>query len=74
MRKPTNSLPPRPCGYAVNKTVLRLPRDVVEQGSLPPTLAETLPHLPELKQARSFAVVCSGISCQPPVYEAEEVD
>ncbi len=57
--------------YAVNKTVLRLPRAVVEQGSLPPNLAETLPHLPELKQPRSFAVVCSGTSCQPPVFEAE---
>ncbi len=57
--------------YAVNKTVLRLPRAVVEQGALPPSLAETLPHLPELKSGRSFAVVCSGTSCQPPVHEAE---
>ncbi len=57
--------------YAVNKTVMRLPRAVIEQGTLPPGLAETLPHLPELKQERSFAVVCSGMSCQPPVYEAE---
>ncbi len=57
--------------YAVNKTVLRLPRTIVEQGSLPPVLAETLPHLPELQQSRSFAVVCSGTSCQPPVFEPE---
>jgi len=57
--------------FAVNKTVLRLPRSVVEQGSLPSALKETLPHLPELNQARNFAVVCSGISCQPPVFEAD---
>lgn len=57
--------------YAVNKTVLRLPRAVVEQGTLPPSLAETLPHLPELKSGRSFAVVCNGTSCQPPVHETE---
>ncbi len=57
--------------YAINKTVLRLPRAVVEQRQLPSALAETFPHLPELKQPRSFAVVCSGTSCQPPVYEAE---
>jgi len=57
--------------YAVNKTVLRLPRDIVQAGDLPPALKETLPHLPELHQSRSFAVVCSGMSCQPPVYEAE---
>jgi uncharacterized protein YyaL (SSP411 family) len=57
--------------YAVNKTVLRLPRAVVEQRLLPPALVETLPHLPELKQGHSFAVVCSGTSCQPPVFETE---
>jgi hypothetical protein len=57
--------------YAVNKTVLSLPRAVVQGGMLPPALGETLPHLPELSTGRSFAVVCSGTSCQPPVYEAE---
>ncbi len=58
--------------YAVNKTVVRLPRAVVvEQGALPPALAETLPHLPELAADHSFAVVCSGTSCQPPVQEPE---
>ena len=57
--------------YAVNKTVLRLPRGVVESGTLPPMLAETLPHLPELHETRSFAVVCSGTTCQPPVFEPE---
>lgn len=58
-------------GYAVNKTVLSLPRAVVEQGALPPALAETLPHLPELKTGRSFVVVCRGTNCQPPVHEPE---
>lgn len=57
--------------YAVNKTVLSLPRAVVEQRTLPPALAETLPNLPGLNTGRSFAVVCSGTSCQPPVHEAE---
>jgi uncharacterized protein YyaL (SSP411 family) len=57
--------------YAVNKIVLRFPRSAVEAHALPPSLAETLPQLPELRDSRSFAVVCSGTSCQPPVYEAE---
>ena len=57
--------------YAVNKTVLKLPRAAVVAHALPPSLAETLPHLPELVTGRSFAVACSGTSCQPPVYEAE---
>jgi len=59
--------------YAVNKTVLRLSRAVVELRALPPTLAETLPHLPELGAGRSFAVLCNGRSCQPPVSEPEEL-
>ena len=59
--------------FAVNKTVLRLPHEVIEQSSLPPALAETLPHLPEINQPHSFAVVCSGTSCQPPVFEAEKL-
>jgi hypothetical protein len=57
--------------YAVNKTVLKLPRAAVVAHALPPSLAETLPHLPELVTGRSFAVACSGTSCQPPVYEGE---
>ncbi|MGC9291254.1 MAG: thioredoxin domain-containing protein [Acidobacteriaceae bacterium] len=57
--------------YAINKTILRLPRAAIEQRALPPVLAETLPHLPELATPASFAVVCTGSSCQPPVRSAE---
>ena len=57
--------------YAVNKIVLRLPRAVIERRDLPPMLADTLPHLAEMVCGRSFAVVCSGASCQPPMYEPE---
>jgi uncharacterized protein YyaL (SSP411 family) len=53
--------------FTVNKTVVRIPRAMVEATALPPVLAETLPHLPQLKENRSVAVVCSGRSCQPPV-------
>jgi hypothetical protein len=51
--------------YAVNKSVIRLRRDQLD--GLPPTLAETLPHLPRLKEQGSFAVVCNGKGCLPPV-------
>ncbi len=53
--------------FAVNKTVVRLRRDQLT--SLPPALAETLPHLPALQAADigSFAVICSGNACLPPV-------
>jgi uncharacterized protein YyaL (SSP411 family) len=54
-------------GYAVNKSVVRL-REI---GKLPPSLAETIPNLPQ--QAGSFAVVCSGFTCGLPVGTVEEL-
>ena len=59
--------------YAVNKSVIRFRRE--QLSSLPPSLAETLPHLPDLKDASSgsFAVVCSGKGCLPPVRTVDEL-
>jgi uncharacterized protein len=57
--------------YAVNKSVIRLRRE--QLGALPPSLAETLPHLPGLKEGGSFAVVCSAHGCLPPVATADEL-
>jgi len=57
--------------YAVNKSVIRLRRDQLKD--LPPALAETLPHLPGLKDAGSFAVVCNGKGCLPPVSNVDEL-
>ena len=56
--------------YAVNKSVIRLRRD--QLADLPPALAETLPHLPG-KVEGSFAVVCSGNGCLPPVKRVDEL-
>ncbi len=55
--------------YAVNKSVVRLRRD--QLGELPPALAETLPQLPTMKG--SFAVLCNGKGCQPPVKTVDEL-
>jgi uncharacterized protein YyaL (SSP411 family) len=56
--------------FAVNKSVIRLKRS--QLSTLPPALAETLPHLP-LREA-SVAVVCQGMSCLPPVASVEELE
>ena len=55
--------------FAVNKTVIRLRRDQI--AALPPILAETLPHLPQLHEQGSFAVVCTGYNCLPPVSDVD---
>ncbi len=54
--------------------VLRLDADQAIAQNLPPALAETIPSLPALGGGRSFAVVCSGSACQPPIYDALELE
>ncbi len=55
--------------YAVNKSVVRLRPEQATAENLPPALAETLPNLPE--SADGIALVCQGMSCQPPTSEPE---
>jgi uncharacterized protein YyaL (SSP411 family) len=56
--------------FAVNKSVVRLRRE--QLAALPAMLAETLPHL--AKREGSFAVVCAGNTCQPPVRTADGLE
>ena len=58
---------------SLNTTVVRLDAGKVVAENLPPALAETIPQLPALAGGRSFAVVCSDLACQPPVFEVEEL-
>jgi uncharacterized protein YyaL (SSP411 family) len=55
--------------YAVNKSVVRLGRG--QLGELPAVLAASLPRLPQMQG--SFAVVCSGHTCQAPVETVAEL-
>jgi len=61
----------RPLGLTT--AAVRLDADKVVAQNLPPALAETIPNLPALSERRSFAVVCSGFACQPPIFEAQEL-
>jgi uncharacterized protein len=63
---------------ALGTAVLRLDADKVVPQNLPPALAQTIPNLPALgdrqsSEPRSFAVVCSGFTCQPPIFKAEDL-
>ncbi len=55
--------------FMVNKSVIQLRREQMQ--GLPPALAETLPAVPG--DAGSFALVCRGNSCLPPIKDAEEL-
>jgi hypothetical protein len=51
----------------VNKSVIELRHE--QMTALPPALAETLPNVTE--QKGSFALVCRGNTCLPPIIDAE---
>jgi hypothetical protein len=60
-------------GFAIQKSVLRLPENEVTPQNLPPALAETVPNVPGVKSGNIMAIVCSNFVCQPPVKEAAEL-
>ncbi len=59
--------------FAFNKSVLRLRANQAVAGNLPAALAATIPNLPQLNSGESFAVLCSGFSCQAPVTDPVEL-
>jgi len=59
--------------FSLDKTVLRLATNQAVGENLPPVLAATIPGLPGLGARKSFAVLCSGSTCQPPVFDAAEL-
>lgn len=64
---------------ALGTAVLLLNADKAVSQNLPPALANTIPNLSALGngsstgEPRSFAVLCSGFVCQPPIFEPEEL-
>jgi uncharacterized protein YyaL (SSP411 family) len=60
-------------GFAFNKSVLRLTASQAVAGNLPAALAATIPNLPQLNAGASFAVLCSGFACQPPIKDPGEL-
>ena len=56
-----------------NTSVICLDAGNAVAQNLPPVLGETIPRLPALTSGRSFAVVCSDFTCQPAIFEADEL-
>ncbi len=59
--------------FAVNRSVVHLTGSEAVAQNLPPVLAETIPHVPALKENRSFAVVCTNFTCLPPIEDPEKL-
>jgi len=60
-------------GLAFGKSTLRLTSSQAVAQNLPPELAATIPSLSQLESGKSFAVVCSGRTCRPPVSSVLEL-
>jgi uncharacterized protein YyaL (SSP411 family) len=59
--------------FAFTKATIRLAANQAVAENLPPALAATIPNLPHLGSGKSFAVLCSGSACQPPVFSANDL-
>ncbi len=60
--------------FSFNKATLRIAASHAVAENLPPILGATIPNLPQLRSGKSFAVLCSGSTCQPPISTAEELE
>ncbi|HLW86656.1 MAG TPA: thioredoxin domain-containing protein [Candidatus Sulfotelmatobacter sp.] len=60
-------------GFAFHKSTLRLTANEAVEKNLPPVLAATIPHLPQLNSGASFAVLCTGSTCQPAVSDPADL-
>src|SRR5580704_12145219 len=59
--------------FSVGMAVIRLTQAQAVPQNLPPALAETVPQLPVIQDEKPAAVICSGFSCQPPIFDPEEL-
>ncbi len=59
--------------FAFNQSTLRVSAHQAVRENLPVALGETIPNLPGLGMGKSFAVLCSGSTCQPPIFDAREL-
>jgi uncharacterized protein len=59
--------------FDLNKAALKFESNQIAPQNLPPALAETVPHLPGIEKGTSFAIICSGFSCQPPISDPKEL-
>jgi len=59
--------------FAFSRSVIKLAANEAVTQNLPSALAETIPNLPGICSGKTTAVICSGFSCQPPVFDLESL-
>ncbi|MBV8050966.1 MAG: thioredoxin domain-containing protein, partial [Acidobacteriaceae bacterium] len=59
--------------YSARKTVLSLDFEKAVPQNLPPALGQSIPQIPSVNEKKTSAVICSDFSCQPPIYDPEQL-
>ena len=59
--------------FSLGKAVLQLSAEKIVPQNLPPALADTLPQLPLVSEHKTGAVICARFTCQPPIFDPEEL-
>jgi uncharacterized protein len=59
--------------FSATKAVLKMSHEQAASPNLPPALAETIPRLPIIHAKQTAAVICSGFSCLPPIFDPAEL-
>ena len=59
--------------FSLNQTVLRLTPDKAVAQNLPPVLSETIPLMPKVREGQTVAILCSGLTCLPPITDPEQL-
>ncbi len=60
-------------GFSFSKAALQLSANEAVAQNLPPSLAATIPNIPGVLDRTGKAVVCSGMTCHPPVTSPEQL-
>jgi uncharacterized protein YyaL (SSP411 family) len=60
-------------GFAFNKAAIKLSANEAVEQNLPPSLAATIPNVPDVGGKTATAIVCLGATCHPPVTSPEQL-
>jgi uncharacterized protein YyaL (SSP411 family) len=59
--------------FSLSKAVLQLDFNKAVPQNLPPALAQTIPDLPTIKERKTAAIICSGFTCQAPIFDPDQL-
>ncbi len=60
--------------FRLGKAAVKFETNQAVPQNLPPALAETIPELPAAASRNSMAIICSNFTCQPPIFNPEEME